>query len=132
MGGMKKDAELLNLNTKDQVDRIEYTIISCQSDKRMPGLGTALVKKMVEIARARGLKYHTVITTGAFSSKIFQKFGFKEVFTMPYVDYKVDGKVVFPPENPHTQDSSLSGTTNLRSLLENPPRHLEKYLHIIL
>ena len=62
----------------------------------------------------------TTIATSHYSAKIFAKFGFEEVrrrFTsiiilwyhgsqvrsVKYTDYLVDGEVVFPPKDPHTQ-----------------------------
>ena len=62
----------------------------------------------------------TTIATSHYSAKIFEKFDFEEVIrwltskdiydimvlqvrSMKYTDYLVDGEVVFPPKEPHTQ-----------------------------
>ena len=62
----------------------------------------------------------TTIATSHYSAKIFAKFDFEEVRrwltskdiydimvlqvrSMKYTDYLVDGEVVFPPKEPHTQ-----------------------------
>ena len=59
----------------------------------------------------------TTIATSQYSARIFEKTGFDEVSrdvlgsiqnisqvrSVKYTDYLVDGEMVFPPKEPHTQ-----------------------------
>lgn len=89
------------------IERAEFAMLSGRLDTRIPGLGTALAQKVVTTARERGVRVHAVTTTSAFSARIFEKLGFKEIFAVPFTDYKVDGKVVFATEAPHTHAKVL-------------------------
>jgi len=104
--GVAKD---VSSSPPDENGRLDYTIITTRAEgPRIPGVGTAMVKKMVEIGRQRGIKHQTVLATSVFSAKVFQNNGFKVCATCPYEDYKVDGKVVFRTESPHTHATYLS------------------------
>ena len=103
----------------------DVELLACRSDMRVSGLGTALVKRAVGIMEERGVKVQILVSLGSsfvlprsspfcifqvitghasshFSSRIFQKVGFTEVFCQRFVDYKVEGRVVFPTTEPHT------------------------------
>jgi len=88
---------------EEKTPKLDITIISTPSKKRIPGLGTSIAKKMVEIGDERGVAYQSVLTTSLYSAKIFKKLGFKTVSECNYSDYKIDGKVVFPTADPHKQ-----------------------------
>lgn len=88
-------------------ERVEFAMLSGRLDIRVPGLGSALAAKVVATARERGVRFQSVITTSAFSARIFEKLGFKEIIAVPFSDYKVDGKVVFATEEPHTHAKLL-------------------------
>jgi len=79
---------------------VEFLV--CRSDTRVPGLGTELTRRAVEIMEQRGVKVITAHASSHFSGKIFQKVGFQEVFCQAYSDYKVEGGIVFPTSEPHT------------------------------
>lgn len=61
----------------------------------------------VKISKSSSVEFPTqviaTIATSHYSSKIFAKMGFKEVHSVNYADYLVDGELVFPPKDPHTQ-----------------------------
>ena len=48
------------------------------------------------------LKVIASIATSYFSGRIFEKCGFKDVYSHKYEDYRVDGKLVFHTNEPHT------------------------------
>lgn len=81
----------------------DIMILACNSNRRVPGLGTALTKAAMQDIEEQGVKVITTIATSHYSSKIFAKMGFKEVHSVNYADYLVDGELVFPPKDPHTQ-----------------------------
>jgi len=89
-------------SNKDQNGILDYIIMSARSDRRIPGLGMTMAKQIMELGLARGISKHTVVTTSAYSARIFEKLGFQQIHSHPFAEYKVDGQVVFPTDNPHT------------------------------
>jgi len=80
----------------------DVMILTCRSDIRVPGLGTALVKEGMRVMEDRGIRVLTTTATSHFSGRIFQKLGFQEISTKSYTDYLVGGEVVFNTTEPHT------------------------------
>merc|ERR1739838_470499 len=97
---MKSNVDIEKEYKVDAWADVEFLV--CRSDKRGPGLGTELVRRAVGIMEERGVKVITGHASSHFSSKIFQKLGFQEVFCQQFAEYKVDGEVVFPTTEPHT------------------------------
>ena len=81
---------------------VDLAILCCDTDNRVPGLGTELCIRGLRAVQERGFKVVTSIATSHFSGRIFQKQGFDLIRESPYIDYKVDDKVVFPTNDPHT------------------------------
>ena len=80
----------------------ELVILCCREDRRVPGLGTALTSKALQLLSQRGTSVCITIATSAYSSRIFRKLGFRELRAVPYCEYIRAGKVVFPTTQPHT------------------------------
>ena len=81
----------------------DVAILACNLDRRIPGLGTKLVEKATNmIIEEAGVKALTSIATSHYSGKIFQKLGFDVVQETTYDQYKVDGEIVFPTDQPHS------------------------------
>ena len=98
---MKKDLDLKRDHGIEQW--ADVAILACNIDRRKPGLGTKLVDQAVNIMIEEvGVKALTSIATSHYSGKIFQKLGFDLVQKTSYDEYKVDGKIVFPTEQPHS------------------------------
>jgi len=96
----------------------DILILACNANRRVPGLGTALTKAALQDMEEKGVKVITTIATSHYSAKIFAKFGFEEVRSVKYTDYLVDGEVVFPPKDPHTQAKLfIKATTSTSSLV---------------
>jgi len=110
LGWFDQKAMLKDAREEDppNLKRLEYAILTCRADRRIPGLGSALSKQVMEVARSEGITYQTVCCSSVFSAKIFKKLGFEEVLAVPYIDYKVNGEVIFPPRDPHTHCTFLS------------------------
>jgi len=81
----------------------DIMILACDSNRRVPGLGTALTKTAMKDVEEKGVKVITTIATSHYSARIFAKTGFDEVRSVKYTDYLVDGEMVFSPKEPHTQ-----------------------------
>jgi len=87
--------KLLEFNTYRLIDTIGAKKIYkgfcvCTSrEARGKGLGTKLIAKSMELAKAAGCEYVYLMATGNFSNKIFDKLGFesrKELVYSEYVD----------------------------------------------
>merc|ERR1712137_670175 len=81
---------------------VDLAILCCDTDNRVPGLGTELCIRGLKAVQERGFKVVTSIATSHFSGRIFHKQGFDLITESPYTDYKVDDKVVFTTGDPHT------------------------------
>jgi len=93
----------------------DIMILACNTDRRVPGLGTALTKAALSDMEEQGVKVFTTTATSHYSAKIFAKMGFEEVRSVKYMDYLVDGEIVFPPKEPHTQAKLFIKATNSSS-----------------
>ncbi|MDO4460577.1 MAG: GNAT family N-acetyltransferase [Clostridia bacterium] len=59
---------------------VEYLWVS--EELRGKGIGSSILKKSEEIARERGCRYVFLNTFGFQAPKFYEKYGYKEVFTM--------------------------------------------------
>jgi len=94
-GALVEVGKLLEFNTYRLIDTIGAKKIYkgfcvCTSrEARGKGLGTKLIAKSMELAKAAGCEYVYLMATGNFSNKIFDKLGFesrKELVYSEYVD----------------------------------------------
>ncbi|XP_023015621.2 arylalkylamine N-acetyltransferase 1 isoform X1 [Leptinotarsa decemlineata] len=81
---------------------VSVQVISVEEHHRGNGIATKLLAKTRELARQRGCGFIAIGCTGKFSAKVAEKLGFKLQYSLKYADYKVNGKVVFEPEAPHS------------------------------
>lgn len=81
---------------------LDGKILSVNSDYRGMGIAGRLTEKTLEYMRENSIPLMHVLCTSHFSARVLEKLDFKEVFQMPYKEYKVDGEIVFKPELPHT------------------------------
>lgn len=97
-------SEGIDISSSYQVDQwSDIMLLAARSDIRIPGLGTELVTRGMDLAQKRGIKVQTCIATSYFTARISEKLGFTTLKTLNFADYKRDGVVVFPPEEPHIQ-----------------------------
>ena len=80
----------------------DVDFLVCRSDVRMPGLGTELGRRAVDMQHMRGVRVITAIASSYFSGRIFDKCGFDNVFSIKYDEYTEEGKVIFNTREPHT------------------------------
>ncbi|CAH0561251.1 unnamed protein product [Brassicogethes aeneus] len=77
-------------------------IISVDTTLRGRGLAKHFMLKTRDLAKEHGCGFMTVDCSSHFSAMALAKLNFNLTYTLKYSDYKVDGKVVFHPEEPHT------------------------------
>ena len=80
----------------------EVLFLTCNIKKRIPGLGTDLMHRATQAVEDAGLKIVYTTATSHFSGKIFHKLGYSLVEEIPYTEYKIDDKIVFPTADPHS------------------------------
>jgi len=96
-GALVEVGKLLEFNTYRLIDTIGAKKIYkgfcvCTSrEARGKGLGTKLIAKSMELAKAAGCEYVYLMATGNFSNKIFDKLGFESRKELVYSEY-VDGE----------------------------------------
>ena len=70
-------------------------------------LGSSVSKKLVlksrEFARERDIPLCSGLCISFYSADACKRMGFKEIFSMPWSEYLVDGKQVFDMPEPHTE-----------------------------
>ena len=94
-----------DLNVKEKYNHneiAEVMFLTCNIERRVPGLGTELTRKATEATLDAGIKAIYTTATSHFSGKIFLKLGYDLVTETPYSEYKIDGNIVFPTSGPHT------------------------------
>jgi len=86
----------------------DCVLVAGRVDQRVPGLGTELIKRSIDIATEReNVKVHVGCATSYFSSRIFEKLGYSCIKSIKYQDYKVNDVIMFSPEPPHLEAKML-------------------------
>ncbi|XP_063239267.1 arylalkylamine N-acetyltransferase-like 2 isoform X2 [Bacillus rossius redtenbacheri] len=87
------------------VDRFfDVRILAVRRSARGQGLGKALVRRSLQIARERGYQLVHMECTGFYSARIAEQLGMECVFRIAYAEYKGDdGNPVFDVPAPHTE-----------------------------
>ena len=114
---MKSELDVSSQYGVTQWAEVEFLV--CHSEVRVPGLGTELIRigtnmladtgtkvtmaSSEELINVPTLQVVIVHASSHFSSQIFRKVGFKEVFSLPFREYQVEGEVVFKTTPPHSQ-----------------------------
>ena len=76
-------------------------ILSVNTNYRGLGIAGRLTESTLDYMRKRKIPVMHVLCTSHYSARVMEKMGFHEVYHLNYADYKVKGKVVFKPEEPH-------------------------------
>ena len=94
-----------DLNIKDKYNSKEIgevLFLTCNIERRVPGLGTELARQATQATLDAGVKAIYTTATSHYSGKIFLKLGYNLVTETPYTDYKIDGDIIFPTSEPHS------------------------------
>ncbi|KAJ8893853.1 hypothetical protein PR048_006454 [Dryococelus australis] len=70
--------------------------LSVSKEFQGQGLGKELLKARFDVGRAVGVKLTVTCFTAKESQVLASREGFEELARLTYVDYKIDGKEVFP------------------------------------
>lgn len=76
---------------------LDLDVLSVHRDYRGRNISVIMMEASFELMRKEKICLAYVMVTSAFSRAVFLKSGFQIVDEMDYVDYKVNGEVVFEP-----------------------------------
>ncbi|XP_022918369.2 arylalkylamine N-acetyltransferase 1-like [Onthophagus taurus] len=100
----KGDTECKIFEKYPNIDQyLQHDIVSVDPNIRGQGIATKLLDMSRDVAIKRGIKLLRVDCTSLFSAKAAERLGFERIYTLKYSDYKINGKQVFKPEEPHTE-----------------------------
>lgn len=77
-------------------------ILAVNSNYRGAGIAGKLTNRTIEYMKENGIPLFHVMCSSKFSARVCEKIGFEEVFSLPFLDYVVDGENPLLPAEPHT------------------------------
>lgn len=80
---------------------IDGKILSVDTTCRGLGIAGRLTERTLQFMRENNIPVMHVLCSSHYSARVMEKMGFHEVYSLPYADYKVDGKAVLAPAEPH-------------------------------
>lgn len=80
---------------------LDGKIVSVDPNYRRMGIAQCLVEKGLNFMRENSIPAYKVVCTSHFSASLLEKMHFRDVYKLLYKDYKVDGKVILKPAEPH-------------------------------
>ncbi|XP_070505094.1 arylalkylamine N-acetyltransferase 1 isoform X1 [Chironomus tepperi] len=80
---------------------IDGKILAVDPRYRGKNIAGRLTDYLIEFMKKNNYKIFHVLCTSHFSARVCEKMDFKEVFTLRFDEYLVDGKQVLCPEKPH-------------------------------
>lgn len=81
---------------------LDSQILSVNPNYRGAGIAGLLVERTAQFMRENKISVIRVFCTGIYSARVMEKMGLKKVYTLPYVDYVVNGENPILPAAPHT------------------------------
>ncbi|XP_072396236.1 arylalkylamine N-acetyltransferase 1-like [Diabrotica undecimpunctata] len=82
---------------------ITVSLVAVDSSCRGMGIAKDLMGRAQAAGKERGCGFMVVECSSRFTALAVKRMGFECIYTLPYKDYKVDGKIVFNTEPPHTE-----------------------------
>lgn len=80
---------------------LEAKMLSVNSNYRGYGIAGKLVDRTMQYMRDHQIKVIQIVCSSHFSALVCKKMGFKMVYALSYVDYKVNGGNPILPAAPH-------------------------------
>lgn len=80
---------------------LDAKILSVNSNYRGYGIAGKLMEHTMNYMRENQITVIQVLCSSHFSARVCEKMGFKKVFTLPFIDYKVNGENPILPAEPH-------------------------------
>lgn len=82
---------------------LSFQYMAVHREYRGRNISSKMLEFTFDFMRREKIPVAHVVATSAYSQAVFKKLKFELVHQIKYEDYKVDGKVVFHTEPPHTQ-----------------------------
>lgn len=96
------DTQYNMFDVHPQFDRaLDAKIMSVNDAYRGVGICKELTRRTVDYMREHDLQLFHVMCTSFYSSKVCESLGFDVVYKLNYKDYKVNGKNILLPAEPH-------------------------------
>lgn len=80
---------------------LDGKIISVSGDYRGFGIAGALTEKTMECMKQQNIPVLHVLCSSYFSARVMEKLGFREVYSLAYSDFKINGVNSLSPKAPH-------------------------------
>lgn len=80
---------------------LDGRILSVDSSYRGYGIAGRLTEKSLEFAKEKNIPLMSVLCSSHYSARVCEKLNFKNVYTLNFVDYFVDGVNPILPKEPH-------------------------------
>ncbi|XP_055316708.1 arylalkylamine N-acetyltransferase 1 isoform X2 [Sitodiplosis mosellana] len=96
------DHQYSTFNLYPDIDKfLDATILSVDANYRGYGVAGKLMEATMQYMRDNKITVFQVLCSSYFSARVCEKMGFKKVYVLPFVDYKVDGVNPILPAEPH-------------------------------
>lgn len=80
---------------------LDGKILAVNSEYRGVGIAGKLIARTIEYMQEHSIPLFHVLCSSKFSARVCEKHGFDEVFSLPYLDYVVNGENPVLPGDPH-------------------------------
>ena len=99
----------MNEFQSDPSNRIAFGVaLAVKETRKGEGIGKALMKESLRLAKKRGYKFHSLILTSKYSLKIALKLGFELKAFIKYKDFEYNGGKPFLNMNPEHKGIGLA------------------------
>lgn len=78
-------------------------ILAVNSNYRGLGIAGKLTTRTIEYMQENSIPLFHVMCSSKYSARVCEKLGFKEVFSLPFLDYVVNGENPLLPADPHKE-----------------------------
>ncbi|XP_037035334.1 dopamine N-acetyltransferase isoform X2 [Bradysia coprophila] len=81
---------------------LDGKILAVNSNYRGLGIAGKLTTRTIEYMQEHSIPLFHVMCSSKYSARVCEKLGFEEVFSLPFLDYVVNGENPLLPADPHT------------------------------
>jgi len=82
---------------------LDGKILAVDSSYRGLGIAGKLTTRTIEYMQEKSIPLFHVMCSSKFSARVCEKIGFEEVFSLPFLDYVVNGENPLLPADPHKE-----------------------------
>lgn len=80
---------------------LDGKILAVDASYRGLGIAGKLTTRTIEYMQEHGIPLFHVMCSSKYSARVCEKLGFDEVFSLPFLDYVVNGENPLLPADPH-------------------------------